>query len=104
MSAMMVTYATQCRCLGRPLRIEPGQCFTCGRSTGHPAARNHRDRQEMARPGLGALLEAVHRTRQKMRPKAPRHNHRRVVIERPPRLEGAKPDHVRNVEWLTRSF
>lgn len=73
----------ECRCIGNPLRFVPGECFTCGRFLPGVAGRlNADDRREAARPGLGALMEAVNRTRDKMNRKpAPRGNHRRVVIE-----------------------
>jgi hypothetical protein len=58
-----------------------------------------------------ALLRKVHELQDKTgrRPPAPRHNHRRVVIEPapqqpPPRVRGGRPDHVRMVEFATRSF
>jgi hypothetical protein len=55
-----------------------------------------------------ALLEAVHRKRDELgppRPPAPRHNHRRVVIEpRPHKLAGERDPAVRALEFATRTF
>lgn len=106
-----------CRCIGRPLRFVAGECFTCGRFT--VLELNAAERFELARPGLGALAEAVARTRSSLRTAvpAPRHG-RRVVIEPPPapatapagvkrhggrRTKPRSPE-VRAVELLTRTF
>lgn len=75
-------YAEPCSCIGRPLRFEPGVCFTCGRllaaeiATNEPAGDN---------AGYMKLLAAVHRTANKRaRQRAPRKRHRRVVIDHEP--------------------
>lgn len=87
----MATY-NECRCIGEPLRFVRGECFTCGRFLPGLAGRlNADEKRELSRPGLGALLEAVHRTQDKMRTArpAPRHG-RRVVIEPAPTPQASR--------------
>lgn len=84
-----MVYAEPCTCLGRPLRFEPGSCFTCGRLLASELGTRESSQGTGQRAGALALLEAVHRTQDRLgihpRPPAPRHNHRRVVIEPPQR-------------------
>ena len=81
-----MAFARTCRCIGTPLRIEPGQCFTCGRSTTH--RMQFADVRADTRQGSLRLLAKVHSIQDKMartRTPAPRGNHRRVVISKPPK-------------------
>lgn len=93
-------YADPCKCLGRPLRFTRGECFTCGRFLPGVAGRYE---PASERPGYMALLEAVDRKRVELGPRrtpAPRHNHRRVVIDGP-REPGAA---LRKVQALAPAF
>lgn len=78
-----MNYASPCGCLGRPLRFEPGQCFTCGRFLkSEIGAVDHR----APNPGYGALAYAIERKRrelERLATPAPRHG-RRVVIDLEP--------------------
>lgn len=107
-----MNYARSCHCLGRPIR-EGSHCITCGRDTVNPTQLTREDRRDEDRAGIAVLLEAVHRKRRELeratRPPAPRHRHRRVVIEPAPKAHRAvgrppKSDAVRALEFATRMF
>jgi hypothetical protein len=79
-----MAYATPCRCVGEPLRFEPGCCFTCGRFLASEiGALEENTRATGEAAGAMALLEAVHRARGRIRPERPKPKGpvRRVVIE-----------------------
>jgi hypothetical protein len=61
----LVLYAEPCSCIGRPLRFEPGVCFTCGRLLASEIATNEPAGDTA---GYMKLLAAVHRTANKRPP------------------------------------